>query len=131
MPRTELMGTVNVWAALIGILMFSIGSSDAIADELFRCKPLYPVFCHNIHVGCAGRTAVPARAFSVSRQGGKASVTFDDGSRWWADVEEANGDTILMRIGSQNWIRIEDNGRFSYRVYSDVNALMALGQCTN
>ena len=101
----------------------------AAAMEVSKCQPLFPVFCQNIHIGCTGHTTLQAVGFSVTLSGQQALVRFDNGDRAAAEMTVTNGEKILRFHGSQNWIRIETDGRYSHRVYRDKGALMSLGQC--
>ncbi len=117
----------------IGIVAFALIEGHvavAFAREMARCKPLYPAFCKNVHIACAGRSSVPTSAFTLTLQGEMAFVKFDDGRTALAKYSGSNGARIFRLLRSHEWIRTEADGRFSQRIYQEGGALMAIGQCT-
>ena len=114
---------------LIAIVFVICVSIMPAAAETLRCKPLYPVFCHNIHVGCSGRSTLATHGFSVSVSKKAVQVAFDNGDKWAAQAPKLDGERVISLAGSRDWIRIDRRGRFSHRIYRKNRALMALGQC--
>ena len=96
-----------------------------LAAALLSCVPALPFYCRNIHVGCAGRTRIETSGF-IAEDG---SVAFEDGTVWPVRVQPSDGATILWRMDSRDWIRIEANGRFSLRRYRKMQAMMTYGDC--
>ena len=113
-----------VKAAAFGLAISFIIGSTATAANL-RCSPALPVFCANVHVGCAGRTALPTLAFTITAEG----VVFEDGSRWGADASVTESGTVYRRKGSRDWIRIDTAGACSQRMYRKAGPVMAYGTC--
>ena len=96
---------------------------------ILHCTPALPNFCANIHVGCAGRSRLKTSAFDVVFHKGRASVTFANGTGWAAAVSGSGRNTLLRQTGTQSWIRVESDLRFSQRMYRKGEALMAYGTC--
>lgn len=69
------------------ILGLGAASTCALALEV-ECEPVYPVFCMNIHAGCAGRTETAALPFKLNAASGRGWIESPD-----ADMRElyANG----------------------------------------
>lgn len=112
-----------------GLLFLSCVFAVPAVGETIRCVPLYPVFCGNIHIGCAWRSRVPSRAFSVLASEKDVHVAFDDGDNWKTQAPKENGERVITDPRSRNWIRIDSKDRFSMRIYRKGKALMALGSC--
>lgn len=113
------------------ILLSLVGVSVLPAfGETIRCEPLYPVFCHNVHIGCAGRTSLPTEGFLVTVKANGVDVVFDGGEKWMAQAPEQKGERVIRKTDSRDWIRIDRNDRFSHRIYRKGTALMAYGKCT-
>ncbi len=100
------------------------------AGETIRCEPTYPVFCQNVHIGCAGRTSLPTEGFSVIVESDAVELTFDGGEKWIAQAPEREGERVIRNSGSRDWIRIDHKDSFSHRIYRRGTALMAFGKCT-
>ncbi len=101
-----------------------LAGARATAADL-RCTPTLPVFCANVHVGCAGRTKLPTLDFTAMVDG----VVFEDGSRWSGAASVSYSGAVYRRAGSRDWIRIDTGGAFSQRVYRDGGPMMAYGVC--
>ena len=89
------------------------------------CTPALPFYCGNIHVGCAGRSTRETSSFEISDQ----AVTFEDAEEWEISLTTDRDALILRRTGSNDWIRIEQDERFSLRRYVKGHALMTRGTC--
>lgn len=96
-----------------------------LAVALISCVPALPFYCGNIHVGCAGRTRIETSGFVVE----EGSVTFEDSTVWPVRVQQNDAAILLWRKDSRDWIRIQDDGRFSLRRYRNANAMMTYGNC--
>ncbi|MEM7525571.1 MAG: hypothetical protein AAF360_17795 [Pseudomonadota bacterium] len=92
------------------------------------CAPALPFYCANIHVGCAGRSQIAARAFSVSVDGAFAIVRRDDAAATYTVAPDRDR-TILRPEFGEGWIRIDEDGRFAERIYRKSGALMSYGRC--
>lgn len=111
-------------------LLFSGVSVLPINAETIRCEPAYPVFCQNVHIGCAGRMSLPTDGFSVIVTTNEVNVIFDGGDKWTAQAPEREGETVIRKADSRDWIRIDHKDSFSHRIYRKGKALMAYGKCT-
>ncbi len=111
-------------AAAFGLAILLTISGGANAADL-RCTPTLPVFCANVHVGCAGRTTLPTHGFAIAAD----QIAYDDGTVW--DVTRASSDSgdVYRRKGARDWIRVDPEGRFSQRVYLGRGPVMAFGVC--
>lgn len=112
---------------LAALLLLAAGA--AAAEEGLRCAPMFPVFCENVHVACAGRTRQPAPAFTVLPSGERAAVAFAGGEVWDAAASRSRSGLVLRPAGSPDWLRIAPDGRFSLRRHRQGRALMATGAC--
>ena len=61
-------------------------------DGHVACEPSVPFFCANLHVSCAGRTAVPTFAFSLRAT--PAGAALDAGPHARAFVEQFAGGNV-------------------------------------
>jgi len=96
------------------------------ADDLI-CIPDHPVFCTNLHVGCAGRSAVQTQRFRVEI--GQDSARIHIGSTIaLAEVTRSHSGAVFREKGKQGWLRIDPSLRFSQRIYRD-KPLMSIGTC--
>lgn len=111
-------------AAAFSLAVFIVIGGPTKAADL-RCTPALPVFCANVHVGCAGRTALPTLSFTVTDGG----VAFEDGSRWAGAASVTDSGTVYRRENSRDWIRLDRAGAFSQRVYRKAGPVMAYGTC--
>ena len=111
-------------------LLFSGVSVLSTNAETIRCEPAYPVFCQNVHIGCAGRTSLPTDGFSVIVAANEVNVIFDGGDKWTAQAPEREGERVIRKSNSRDWIRIDHKDIFSHRIYRKGKALMAYGKCT-
>lgn len=102
-----------------------IVSTGAAAAAESRCAPALPVFCANVHVGCAGRTTRPTSGFLL----GDGVIAFDDGAVWTVTSETSGSGDVYRRTGAPDWIRVDPEGRFSQRVYLERGPVMAYGVC--
>jgi hypothetical protein len=108
-----------VWAAFISQWL------ALEADASTKCTPALPFYCENIHIGCAGRSKISTQGFTFREQ----SVVFENGTVWNVRPREDRKALILWRQDNDDWIRIEENNRFSLRRYDHGRALMMRGHC--
>jgi hypothetical protein len=113
---------------IIGLAVMAGCGAEARATAV-HCRPALPVFCANVHVGCAGRTTLPTQPFTISALGTSAKIDFADGERWIAGTSVSQSGTVYRNQNSNDWIRIDPEGRFSQRVYRPRGPLMAYGTC--
>jgi hypothetical protein len=111
-----------VIAALLGL------AAPAAAGTL-ECAPMWPQFCANVHVACAGKTRIPTRAFTIRFDAGAAEVAFDDGAGWAARVAETETGRVLRPAEGRDWIRVDPKGRFSHSIRRDGRTMMSAGPC--
>lgn len=107
----------------------AIGAAGAAGAATLDCAPRFPVFCANLHVGCAGRSALPAPAFRVTLGEGRAEVAFADGGAWRATARTSHAGVVLRPAAGRDWIRIAPDGGYSQRIYRRRGPLMAIGRC--
>jgi hypothetical protein len=102
-----------------------------------RCEPALEFFCENIHVGCSGRSNLPAVAFDVSINADQAWLkqTSDHGEPTMAPrsgpIEwAADGDSVIVWLRPRpGYLKISSDGRYSFRQYSRGTATMSHGKC--
>ncbi len=99
------------------------------AARVLVCAPMWPEFCANVHVGCAGKTGVPTQGFTVRLDGGGAEVAFDGGEAWTARVAETETGRVLRPAEGRDWIRIDPKGQFSHSIRRGVKTAMSAGVC--
>lgn len=116
--------------SLLAILLCLPGTAGA-ADppQGFACRPTLPVFCRNIHVGCSGVTEIPTASFAVAIAGGTAQLDFEGAGAPLAGRVSGAGDLVIRLEAGRDWIRIEEDGRFSHRTYRDGRPAMSYGTC--
>jgi hypothetical protein len=79
----------------------------------------------NIHIGCAGRSKMATEGFILKDQ----VIVFDDEETWDVRVQKDRDGLIYWRHDRDDWVRIENEGRFSLRRYKKGVALMTRGRC--
>ncbi len=94
----------------------------------FACRPALSVFCRNVHVGCSGVTGIPTAAFEVTILDARAQVEFEGATPLSGSVS-GDGDLVIRLKAGRDWIRIEEDGRFSHRTYRDGRPAMSYGTC--
>lgn len=119
------MAARRLW--LTALAFAGIGANAEAAEV--KCAPALPVFCANVHVGCAGRTAVATHGFKITLSGSDALIAFADGRNWVADVTSSSSGAVYRQRGSRDWIRIDPKGFFSQRVYRARGPMMSYGTC--
>lgn len=95
----------------------------------FSCQPLRSTFCRNIHVGCAGATAIPTAPFEVSVLDSSAQVEFEGPEPSLRGRVSGSDDLVIRLENSRSWIRIQPDGRYSHRIYEKDGAAMSQGTC--
>lgn len=99
------------------------------ARHAYSCEPSRPVFCRNIHVGCAGVTKIRTSSFDLMIRGKVAQVIFADSALSFSGRTERGRDLVIRLENSRDWMRIEPNGRYSHRIYRAGGAAMSSGIC--
>tara|TARA_B110000046_G_scaffold114266_1_gene121523 strand:- start:164 stop:952 length:789 start_codon:yes stop_codon:yes gene_type:complete len=95
----------------------------------YTCRPTLPIFCHNIHVSCSGRTNIPTSPFAISISKMTAVLNFEDKKQSISGHATQNGDLVINFSDSRAWIRIETDGNYSHRIYPKGDAAMSYGVC--
>jgi hypothetical protein len=124
--------------ALIAIAALST-STDAAAPRAVavECEPALPVFCQNIHVGCAGPTDLRTFSFKLRVAAGRAWIEAGpeaaDFQRQYSDAHVEWGDAdayvLLLPRGRSGYIKLMADGSFSFRHYPDDTGVMSYGRC--
>lgn len=118
------------------------GAPEAVFDRLERtgamgCRPALRHFCANVHVGCAGRSSIPAPAFVVSLRDGRLHLE-DPRSAPAAHAPTPRGELewahdrsyALARLQPPaGYLKIVADGSYSYRIYRRGKAYMSYGAC--
>jgi len=112
---------------LVICLFRSAGAEDG--WHSFSCEPALPIFCRNIHVGCAGATKIRTSAFEVVIAGADARVTFAGADTVLHGRVSNVRDLVIRLHNSRDWIRIQHDKRFSHRIYRKRGAAMSFGTC--
>ncbi len=127
------------WLSLVS-LPSTKGSDASPLDDLadsgsITCKPAIKHFCRNIHAGCSGRSDIKAGPFVLSVTGETADLDFKTASppeSPTAGFVQAADDKsyVLVRLRPDaDYIRIEADGRYSFRLYRRGTAYMSRGTC--
>ncbi len=97
------------------------------------CRPALRHFCRNIHISCSGRSDIETAPFVVTLSGEAAVLDFPDGRA--PDVPSGGpfrtgADFALVRLRPDaDYIRVEADGRYSFRLYRRGVAYMSYGRC--
>ncbi len=98
-------------------------------SKTYICEPSLAMFCRNIHIGCAGVTAFKTANFKVAISGDHAFVKMDNASQYETGQVSNDNGFLIELAASRDWIRIEQDGRYSHRIYRDEQAAMSYGVC--
>ena len=139
---------VSWWAVLIfmalgrllryiAIAAISIAHAAPPRAVEVECIPAFPVFCQNIHVSCAGPTELRTFAFKLRVVSGRGWIEAEseaaDFQRLYSDARiewsDAEGDVILRPREGPGYIKLQADGRFSFRHYPESAGIMAHGRC--
>ena len=101
------------------------------------CQPSLPHFCENMHVRCAGQTAIATFPFRLRVAPGSNSVALaasdEDNQRQYesATVEWAeDGSCLLLSPRSSNgYVKLLEDGKYVFRHYIQGRGVMSLGHC--
>ena len=116
-------------------------SVDAVSrpkrDGHVACAPAVPHFCANLHVSCAGVTAVPTFAFSLRVTPAGAALDAEGHARAFVEqyaggsVEwSSDGGYVIVRPASAGgYIKLFRDGRYVFRHYPQHEGIMSLGSC--
>jgi len=99
------------------------------------CRPAEPFFCENVHVRCAGRTAVQTFPFALRSAAGSLALVTEapDFRRRYenADVEwDRDGTYVLLQPkGAHGYLKLLADGKYVFRHYLQGRGVMSLGRC--
>ncbi|MDH4093177.1 MAG: hypothetical protein OEV81_00145 [Betaproteobacteria bacterium] len=127
------------------LLFLSIAGAAAAADDVLHalrqhgqvsCRSEEPFFCENVHVRCAGRTAVQTFPFVLRATAGSVTLVTEapEFQRQYenADLEWAgDGSYILLQPkGVQGYVKLLADGKYVFRHYLQQGVgVMSLGRC--
>lgn len=139
--RARRVGTA--WAALVVSAAGTVAFAQSGAVQRLRqgaelvCEPEYPVFCANVHVTCAGRTAIAAFVFrlrvadevatmTAGPEGEPVRSSYDRAGVSWG---EGSAEAIVQPASGPGYLRIDGSGRYSLRHYIGPAGVMSIGRC--
>ncbi len=101
------------------------------------CRPVLPYYCENIHIGCAGRTTISARPFTLAVEEDRVSLIYQARGSQTTDPVRAGriafADELsyaIVRLGpSADYVRINADGTYSFRLYLRGLGNMSYGSC--
>ena len=115
---------------LLALALYANQSAEAGGAEIgFSCRPALSVFCGNIHMACAGVTKIKTSPFNVSIVGTLATVKFESAERPRKGQVSGSGDLVIRLDDTRDWIRIQENDRYSHRIYRARDTAMSHGTC--
>lgn len=104
-------------------------------DGEVSCRPAEPFFCENVHVRCAGRTAVRTFPFGLRWAAGALALVSEVQEfqqRYEnADVEwDKDGTYVLLQPrGAPGYLKLLADGKYVFRHYLQGAGVMSLGRC--
>lgn len=122
---------VSLFTYVVG--PFGLGLATESVNEAryaYSCEPTRPVFCRNIHVGCAGVTKIKTSPFDLTIRAKAAQIIFADPASSMRGRTELGRDLVIRLENGRDWMRIEPDGRYSHRIYRASGAAMSSGVCT-
>ena len=104
---------------------------------MVSCQPAMPVFCRNIHVSCAGPSALKAFPFDLRATRAEGSIESASDTTGMAKryararIEwDAAGEYVLLRPQEGNgYVKLLADGSYSFRHYEKEAATMSRGHC--
>ena len=99
------------------------------SSKTYICQPSLENFCRNVHIGCAGVTTIRTVKFKVAISGDRALVKMDNAAQYETGQVSNDNGVLIELAESRDWIRIEQDGRYSHRIYRDEQAAMSYGIC--
>jgi hypothetical protein len=116
------------------------GAADGPLQRLRRgaevsCRPAEPFFCENVHVRCAGRTAVRTFPFILRAAAGSVALVSEASEfrqryenaevRWGKDEDYV----LLQPNGAPGYMKLLADGSYVFRHYIGTLGVMSLGTC--
>jgi Protein of unknown function (DUF3617) len=101
------------------------------------CQPTQPAFCSNMHVSCSGQTSIKTFPFKLranishgtmesAREPEGLQIQYENARVEW-DPEGTY--VILFPHRASGYIKLLSDGTYSFRHYSQHNAVMSIGRC--
>lgn len=139
--RLHRMTAAAAWT-LVGTAALSIEAERPPLAALrqggeLSCRPTLPHFCENMHVRCAGQTAVATFPFRLRAASGVNFVALlasdEDNQRQYekAGVQWAEDGSYLLLSppGSSGYVKLFEDGRYVFRHYIQGRGVVSLGHC--
>lgn len=116
------------------LVLLLTGCTGAGAAPLaVTCEPALPYFCANIHVSCSGRTDVPTFAFRLHARDGRGGIDAEAPAlrELYRDARvDRDEDAVILRPRQgAGYIRLQADGRYSFRHYAGNAGIMSYGHC--
>lgn len=144
--RTASCQTGPVFLAIMIVLATTIqayantGKSNHIddlaeANHELTCTPTLDHFCANIHIGCAGRSALKTWAFKITTDGKQGAMSSAKAQptepiREGEIKRDATHNSLILFLHpSKDYVRVLPTGKFSFRHYTKRGPLMTYGWC--
>ena len=141
--RPKINVPVAVGLAGLGLALIT-GSDPSLAGETdipailaekgrVECQPAIPFFCRNIHVSCSGQSTIRTQPFELIVTGERGMLVYDMGKPAGPDsgpVRIADDYALLRLRPDADYVRVEADGRYSFRIYLKGIALMSHGTCS-
>ncbi len=105
------------------------------ANHNLTCTPTLAHFCANIHIGCAGRSALETWTLRITtndEQGVMSSVDKHpaEPARSGEIVRDAKHNSLILFLHpTKDYVRVLPTGRFNFRHYTKKGPLMTYGWC--
>ena len=130
-----------------GCLLLAVASAgaqppDAVSrlkrEGHVACKPSIPYFCVNLHVTCAGKTAVPTFHFGLRTTPNGAALDAPADAQVFVEAYagggvdwSSDGQHVIVRPAqSRGYIKLFRDGSYVFRHYPRDEGVMSLGTCT-
>lgn len=105
------------------------------------CTPVWPMFCSNVHVSCAGHTPIPAFEFRLRVASSEGSIVpatavpatpeavYAPYAKARIEWDDAGAAVILRPAEGMGYVRLQADGRYSFRHYVGAAGVMSIGHC--
>ncbi len=99
-----------------------------------HCRPAIRYFCRNIHISCSGQSDLRTEPFELRGSGPEGRLRFEDGNKEGlpsdGQLKIARGYVLLRLKPDADYLKVEADGRYSFRIYRNGVALMSHGTCS-
>lgn len=133
-------------ATAIGLAMLACAAAAQPAGPLahlrqagtLTCQPAHDHFCANMHLACAGQATIATFAFSVHVRDGKGTLAAasPEAAVWLQAYQNApvtwdarSASLIMQPPGAPGYLRVQESGRYSLRIYLGARGVMSVGHC--